>query len=137
MTEQVLRHRRIAATVPDGRDATGIAERPACAVCGLGLPSARARYCSDACRQRAYRLRQAGPALADDQRALAAELRHRGQLAAQRVYECPDCAQRFLGERRCPDCNRFCRGLGLGGHCPHCDDLVLVSELFDAVGSAR
>jgi len=23
------------------------------------------------------------------------------------VYECPDCAARYLNERRCPDCNLF------------------------------
>jgi hypothetical protein len=108
--------------------------RYGCRACQAPVPSARARYCSDACRQRAYRLRQAE--LADDPRALATELRRRGHLAAQRVYECPDCAQRFLGERRCPDCNLFCRGLGLGGRCPHCDDLVLVSELLDPIGGA-
>lgn len=108
--------------------------RYGCGLCQAPVPSARARYCSDACRQRAYRLRLAEPALADDQRALTAELRRQRQLAAQRIYECPDCAQRFLGERRCPDCNLFCRGLGLGGRCPHCDDLVLVSELLDPIG---
>jgi hypothetical protein len=37
---------------------------------------------------------------------------------------------RFLGERRCPDCNRFCRALGLGGACPDCDTLLLVTELL-------
>ena len=110
--------------------------RYGCALCHAPVPSPRARYCSDACRQRAYRRRQAAPALADEQRALAAELRGRGQLAAQRVYACPGCDQRFLGDRRCPDCNLFCRGLGLGGRCPHCDELVLVSELLDLIGGA-
>jgi hypothetical protein len=110
--------------------------RYGCALCQAAVPSTRARYCSDACRQRAYRLRQPGPALADDQRARAPKPRQRGDLVAQRVYECPGCDQRFLGERRCPDCNLFCRGLGLGGHCPHCDDLVLVSELLDPIGGA-
>ena len=31
---------------------------PRCLVCTASLPSRRARYCSDACQQRAYRLRQ-------------------------------------------------------------------------------
>ena len=106
--------------------------RYGCGLCQTPVRSARARYCSDACRQRAYRLRQTGPAQAGDDQILTTALRRQGRLAAQRVYECPDCAQRFLGERRCPDCNRFCRGLGLGGRCPHCDDLVLLSELLDA-----
>lgn len=105
--------------------------RYACVLCQTPRPSARARYCSDACRQRAYRLRQAGLDLAVDDHALTAQFRRQGQLAAQRVYECPDCEQRLLGERRCPDCNRFCRGLGLGGRCPACDDVLLLSELLD------
>lgn len=44
------------------------------------------------------------------------------------VYECPGCGERGL-ERRCPDCNMFCRRLGPGGRCPSCDDVVLVEEL--------
>jgi hypothetical protein len=110
--------------------------RDGCGLCQAPVRSARARYCSAACRQRAYRLRQTGPEPAGGEPALTAELHRRDHLAAQRVYECPDCAQRFLGERRCPDCNLFCRGLGLGGRCPHCDDLVLVSELLDPLGGA-
>jgi ABC-2 type transport system ATP-binding protein len=47
---------------------------------------------------------------------------------AQTVYECPLCATRLLGERRCADCNRFCRALGIGGPCPHCDDLVVIAD---------
>ena len=110
--------------------------RYGCQLCQAPVPSRRARYCSDACRQRAYRLRQVAPVQTADQRALTTELRRRGHLAAQRVYECPGCGERFLGERRCPECNLFCRGLGLGGGCPHCHDLVLVSELLDEVGGA-
>ena len=45
------------------------------------------------------------------------------------VYECPDCEQRYLDERRCPDCNLFCRRLDVGGPCPHCDELVALQEL--------
>ena len=44
------------------------------------------------------------------------------------VYECPSCEER-LAERRCPDCNVFCRRLGPGGRCPGCGDVVLVAEL--------
>jgi hypothetical protein len=77
-------------------------------------------------------LRQPGPDQVGDEPALTKTLRRQGKLAAQRIYECPNCAQRFLGEQRCPDCNRFCRGLGLGGRCPHCDDLLLLSELLEA-----
>ena len=45
------------------------------------------------------------------------------------VYECPDCEQRYLDERRCPDCNLFCRRIDHGGACPHCDELVALEEL--------
>jgi predicted RNA-binding Zn-ribbon protein involved in translation (DUF1610 family) len=44
------------------------------------------------------------------------------------VYECPGCGERLL-ERRCPDCNVFCRRLGVGGCCPSCGDVVTVEEL--------
>ncbi|MGH3787384.1 MAG: DUF2614 family zinc ribbon-containing protein [Pseudonocardiaceae bacterium] len=30
---------------------------------------------------------------------------------------------------RCPDCNTFTRHLGLGGHCPYCNEPVTVNEL--------
>ena len=44
------------------------------------------------------------------------------------VFECPSCGERCL-ERRCPDCNVFCRRVGPGGRCPGCDELVLVDDL--------
>ena len=45
------------------------------------------------------------------------------------VYECPHCQTRYLGDQRCQDCNTWCRRLGPGGPCPHCDDLVAVEDL--------
>jgi predicted RNA-binding Zn-ribbon protein involved in translation (DUF1610 family) len=45
------------------------------------------------------------------------------------IYECPDCGERYLGQRRCPDCNLFTRRQGPGGHCPHCDELVTLKDL--------
>jgi hypothetical protein len=51
-------------------------------------------------------------------------------LVTHTVYECPSCEARFLGDRRCPDCHVFCRRLGLGGLCPHCDDPVTLAELL-------
>ena len=99
-----------------------------CAACGAALASARARFCSGACRQRAYRLRQG--ATVPTTTAPATDLAGRSRPAGSRVYECPECEARFLGERRCPDCNRFCRALGPGGACPHCDEPVLISELL-------
>jgi len=31
------------------------------------------------------------------------------------VYECPACEERFVDERRCPDCNVFCAGSARAG----------------------
>src|SRR3954452_24111276 len=113
----------------DGASPPPSAERR-CSVCQVVQVSARARYCSDACKQHAYRLRQAArPAL--DLEILPAALRRRQPLIAHTIYECPSCETRYLAERRCPDCHLFCRRLGLGGPCPGCDDLVLVAEILD------
>ncbi len=50
---------------------------------------------------------------------------------ADTVYECPHCEIRYLGEQRCDDCNTWCRRLGPGGTCPHCDDnIIAVSDLI-------
>jgi len=48
------------------------------------------------------------------------------------VYECPGCEERFVDKRRCPDCNLFCRRLGLGGCCPSCGEIVTAEELEEA-----
>ena len=47
------------------------------------------------------------------------------------IYECPDCETRYLDERRCPDCNLFCRRIDTGGHCPYCDKPVAISDLAE------
>ena len=104
-----------------------------CLVCGTPLRSARAHYCSPGCKQRAYRLRQVD-ATVGETGALAAALKRRQRLVAQTIYECPACEARYLGERRCADCNRFCRALGLGGACPHCDQPILAAELLGEEG---
>ncbi len=55
------------------------------------------------------------------------------QLAALgTVYECPDCETRYLDERRCPDCNLFCRRIDHGGTCPHCEEPVTIKDLADS-----
>ena len=104
-----------------------------CLVCGKPFPrSGRALYCSPACRLRAFRLRHL-----QDQEVLRLEaaqpLRRRARLLSHSVYECPRCEDRYLGLRRCPDCNLMCRRLGLGGECPHCAELVLVADLVPEV----
>ena len=45
------------------------------------------------------------------------------------VYQCPVRDQRYLDERRCPDCHLFCRPIGVGAGCPHCDEPVAISDL--------
>jgi hypothetical protein len=100
-----------------------------CPVCAAPLPSRRARYCSAACKQRAYRLQHAA-APTEAPAARRAELQRLGRRVADTLYECPSGGARFLGEQRCPDCHRICRALGLGGACPHCDELLLSTELL-------
>ena len=92
-----------------------------CHACGGPLPDGRAdrRFCSAACRQRAYRTRAGAGALMPARR----------PPRAATVYECPQCELRLLGQQRCPDCNVFCRRVGVGGPCPHCDEPVAVADL--------
>lgn len=45
------------------------------------------------------------------------------------VYQCPECEERYLDERRCPDCHLFCRRIGVGAACPHCDEPVAIGDL--------
>jgi hypothetical protein len=101
-----------------------------CPVCTDTFPiDGRGIYCTPKCRQRAYRLRHRQtdqPTLSN----LTAQLRREQRLVAQTVYECPSCQQRFLGERRCDECNQWCRNVGLGGNCSGCDDVLTVSDLI-------
>ena len=45
--------------------------------------------------------------------------------------------ERFLGERRCPDCHLFARAVGLGGSCPDCETVILLADLLELEGTAR
>jgi hypothetical protein len=101
----------------------------ACLVCAGPLPSSRARYCSAACRQRAFRLRQPARAPVSLEQ-LTRRVRQQRALRAHTVYACPVCQTRLLGQRRCPECNRFCRSLGLGGTCPDCDTIIPLTDLL-------
>ena len=116
----------------DGSTLAPTAPTGSCPVCADPLPSTRARYCSAACRQRAFRLRhlrRVDPAAGDVAR-VRHDLRRRGGLMAHTVYECPRCAERFVGAQRCPECHVFCRALGPGGQCPDCDLPILLAELL-------
>lgn len=95
--------------------------------CGRLLTSARARYCSGRCRMRALRERHR----ADVQSVVLAEVTSSTRRPADRsVYECTSCGERYLGERRCPECNLFNRNLGPGGACPDCDGPIVLTELL-------
>ena len=93
----------------------------ACPICSHAFhPSGRRRFCSDACRQAAWRVRQpVAPVLPIPPRSPRPTT----------IYECPTCGTRYLGEQRCPDCGIFCRRVGPGGPCPHCDEPVALTDL--------
>jgi hypothetical protein len=99
-----------------------------CVICGGDLTSPRARYCTRACQQRSYRLRQHTPTV--DLTRVRNVLQRRKALVAHTVYECGGCGERFLGERRCEACGLFARALGFGGSCPECDTTVLLDDLL-------
>lgn len=94
----------------------------ACLVCQRAVPRVgRRRFCSDACRQAAWRARQPViPALPVTRRSPRPTT----------IYECPACETRFLGEQYCPDCHTFCRRVGPGGPCPHCSEPVAIDDLL-------
>ena len=102
----------------------------ACPVCGATPRSSRSVYCEKAaCKQRAYRLRHQ-PQATVDPAVLRKQLQRKSLLVDHTVYECPSCQERFLGERRCPDCHLFARAVGLGGSCPDCETLILLADLL-------
>ncbi len=94
---------------------------PQCPMCASPLPGPRARFCSSACRQRAYRRRSLAPPPLP--RRLPREVI---------VYQCPECEERYLGEQHCGSCNLWCRRLGPGGECPHCDQPVSITDLMSS-----
>ena len=106
----------------------GVRVQPGCLVCGAALASQRARYCSRAHQQLAFRLRHQASRL--DLQQLRQELQRRRAVVAHTVYECSECSERFVGERRCSTCNLFTRAVGLGGHCPECDTPLLLVDLL-------
>ncbi len=100
-----------------------VGETIPCPVCGQPfVPVGRQRVCSAACRQARWRRRHAAPAPTIPPSATP----------AQTVYACPACETRYLGLQRCPECGVFCRRLGPGGPCPHCDEPVAIVDLAAA-----
>jgi hypothetical protein len=53
------------------------------------------------------------------------------------IYECPDCETRYLNQRRCPDCQLFCRRIDTCGYCPRCDEPVAINDLTHPSTSRR
>ena len=99
-----------------------------CPVCGQRfVRRGRQRVCSAACRQAAWRQRHPTTA------ATLAPISATAPRSAT-VYECPSCGTRSLGQQRCPDCNVFCRRVGPGGRCPHCDEPLAVADLLTPEG---
>lgn len=96
---------------------------PSCPVCAAPFTRAgRRRYCTDACRQAAWRRRAARPPAPP-----LPPVRPRRQGT---IYQCHDCDGRYLEDQWCPDCNRPCRRPGPGGYCP-CGELLTIDELLN------
>ena len=72
-------------------------------MCATPLPSRRARYCSAACKQRAFRLRRVELTDVDDTH-LREALRRQGALVAHTIYACSARNDPFVAERRCSTC---------------------------------
>jgi predicted RNA-binding Zn-ribbon protein involved in translation (DUF1610 family) len=101
-----------------------------CAECGRSFQRrGRARFCSQRCRQRAHRGRQAEPSVA-----VLAQAAVRTRSRDLSVYECPQCGERYLAEQRCQSCGVFCRSLGYGLSCPSCGDTIVLNELLAELG---
>jgi hypothetical protein len=101
-----------------GEPVRNVSVTASCGACGGPVRAGRARrWCSDACRQAAFRARRAAP-------------RPVQPAKADTVYECTDCEARQVGQQRCEACNRWCRRLGPGGPCPFCDEVVVLSDFL-------
>lgn len=102
-------------------------DRRPCPVCTRRFtPAGRQTYCTPACRQKAYRTRTTNSEVR-----LATPPPPARARREVTIYQCPLCEQILLGEQWCPDCQRPCRRIGLGGACPHCSEPVTIDELLD------
>jgi hypothetical protein len=117
-------------TMRDGSRYASSSSSAGCLVCDAPLADARARFCSPAHRQLAYRLRRR-ESTAPNEPDLRHQLQRQRRLTAHTIYQCPQCQERFVGERRCPSCQLFSRSVGLGGRCPECDQPILLADLLE------
>ena len=97
-----------------------------CGACEAPLATTgRARlWCSDACRQAAWRRRHAPPS---PQPALppTRPARH------TTIYQCPVCDIRQVGVQQCEECATFMHRLGPGGLTPCYQEPLTIDELLD------
>ena len=101
--------------------------RRQCPVCWASFtPAGTQIFCSTVCRKTAWRRRHQ-----DHDRPAPAPAPAGRPRRDVTVYQCDDCDQRSVGEQWCPDCNRPCRRVGLGGRCPGCDEPVAIADLLD------
>ncbi len=95
-----------------------------CGACAGPLPEGRARvWCSDACRQAAWRRRHQ-PDLAHP------EVPPNQPRRSATVYACDACEARQIASQRCDGCGTFMRRLGTGGLCPCCDEPITFDEIL-------
>ena len=113
--------------MPEHPSRDGYVTATNCPICAAPLHGrADQRYCTQACRQAAYRNRTDPPPL-QAQPPLPGRSRRE-----HTVYECGGCGQRLLGEQWCPDCQRPARRLGPGAECPSCGDPTTITDLTGA-----
>jgi len=92
-------------STPSPRQGTAAATCPTCA--RPFVRTGRQLYCSDSCRQRAWRRRHPQPDLTPLSSPPATPT------PVPTIYECPSCETRLLGEQRCPDCQLWARRVGV------------------------
>lgn len=97
-----------------------------CAYCRECLAAPGQAYCSAPCQQLAAHSSRGTP------RADLVSAIHE-----QRVYACPVCATRSLGEDWCDACQGYRRSLGLGGLCPCCKEPVSLQDLLGSEMTLR
>jgi hypothetical protein len=93
-----------------------------CPICARPFtPIRRQTYCTNACRQIAWRRRHTTL-----EPIKVAPARNRSD---HTIYACIECDTRYLAQQWCPDCTRPCRRLGPGGQCD-CGELLTIHELL-------
>lgn len=98
-----------------------------CPVCyNPFTPIRRQRYCTPACRQKAWRDRHHTPAEAP-----AAVLPPGTPRRANTVYHCTGCDTRTLAQQWCHDCNRPRTRLDTGALCPNCSEPITYQDITE------